>query len=359
MEPISGTSDVTVIVPMRNEMRNVDRCITSLLGEQGISKIVVVDDNSSDGTADAVRRYCVDDNNGRVELISAPKLSGSWSGKSNACYGGALRSSSDWLLFIDADTFLSSQIVSRSLNLALAKELDAVTCFGELRCRSPWDKIAVPFYFSLLNSFIKFGGSKRDDSYFIGSFILIRRNEYFRIGGHAAVADDLVEDKALSVMAHKFGLKIEMVYAPKLVSTEWAPGFSAGIRALSREMLPQMRRNPVSSALFAAALTLLFALPMVALLLASATVAPFRNELFALGFISLCLELLITAFAGRTMQLKRFYCYSFFFMLPEIIFMAVLWLGVFRVYAGHTISWRGRVYQYQGANIVNSGKSKP
>ncbi|MDH2902133.1 MAG: glycosyltransferase [archaeon] len=254
-------------------------------------------------------------------------------------------------MFIDADTFVSPGTLSRSLSLAIAKELDAVTCFGGLRCRGIWDRIAVPFYFALLNSFIKFGGDREGEgSYFIGSFILIKKEEYFRIGGHRAVAKELVEDKALSDLASESGLKIEMAYAPKLLTTEWAPGFSNGTQALSREMLPQMRPHPYSSLAFTAALTFLFALPMISIVLSFEAEPPIRYVLVLLGILSVSLEILITACAGQTMQLRKYYLYSFLFILPEIIFIAVLWRSVYKVYTKPAISWRGRLYQYEDMN---------
>jgi glycosyltransferase involved in cell wall biosynthesis len=352
VEPKIGIGQVTAIVPMRNEIDNVEQCITPLLTEPDISRIIVVDDNSNDGTRDAVSRYCSND---EVQLISVSELEDGWSGKSNACHTGALRANSDWLLFIDADTFISFKIVSRLLSLAKAKRLDAVTCFGGLRCGGIWDRISVPFYFALLNSFIKFGGSKEGrGSYFIGSFVLIKRGEYFRIGGHAAVARELVEDKALSDIASKSGLRIEMVYAPKLVSTEWAPGFKNGTQALTRETLPQMRLHPTSSVLFTTALTFLFALPIISLMLSFETESPFRSALVIVGFLSVGFEILITAYSGQTMQLKKHYVYSFLFILPEIIFLVVLWMNVIKVYTKHAaISWRGRLYEDEHVKSVN------
>lgn len=62
---------VTAIVPMRNEINNVEGCLTSLLSDLAVAKIIVVDDNSNDGTQDAVRRYC---HNKHVELLGAPEL---------------------------------------------------------------------------------------------------------------------------------------------------------------------------------------------------------------------------------------------------------------------------------------------
>lgn len=202
-----------------------------------------------------------------------------------------MASDSSWLLFIDADTFISSDIVSKSVLLAETKRLDAVTCFGGLRCRGSWDKIAVPFYFALLNSFVKFGGNKQGNgAYFIGSFILIKRSEYFRIGGHAAVAGELVEDKALSDAAIKFGLSIGMTYAPKLVSTEWAPGFKNGTQALSREILPSIRHKPFAAVAFASALTLLFTLPLVSIIISLQPHVPFRTEFLGLGIVCISLS---------------------------------------------------------------------
>lgn len=336
--------EVAAIVPMRNEINNVDACLTSLLSDPSVGKIIVVDDNSGDGTRDAVRRYS---HNGKIELLEAPELQKGWSGKSNACYAGASASDSNWLLFIDADTFVSSKIVSRSVTLAEVRKLDAVTCFGGLRCRGPWDKIAVPFYFALLNSFVKFGGNKQGNgSYFMGSFILIKRSEYFKIGGHAAVAGELVEDKALGDVALRSGLGIEMVYVPKLLSTEWAPGFKNGTQALTREILPSIRNKPYAAVAFAFAMTLLFGLPLVAVFISLQRYVLFRIEFFGLGITCIGLEIAISIVAGHIMQLKkRHQLYSLMFIFPEIVFLFALWTSILKIFARPQVAWRGRLYE--------------
>lgn len=346
-EPVN-LSGVTAIIPVRNEVDVVDACVSPLLNDPAVSKVIVVDDNSSDGTREVVLRRGA--SSGKLELVRVLEPTGGWSGKSNACYAGALKAKSEWFLFIDADTFVVEPgfLIPRCLGLAEKRKLDAVTCFGGLRCRGTWDRIAVPFYFALLNSFIKFGGRK---PYFIGSFILIKKEGYFAIGGHAAVAGELVEDKALSDAAVAAGLKIGMVYAPKLLSTEWAPGFRNGTGALSREIFPQMRPRPSSSLAFAAALTLLFALPIFSIVLSFGVGPPFRNVLLAVGLVSLALEALSTAHAGRTMQLERRYrLYSLLFFLPEAVFLWVLWSSAMKLYTVSEVRWRGRTYHYERAS---------
>ena len=342
--PARDIGQVTAIVPMRNEIDNVDSCLTSLLSDPAVGKIIVVDDHSSDGSKDAVRRHC---HVTRVELLSAPELQEGWSGKSNACYTGALASDSSWLLFIDADTFITSDIVSKSVGLAETKKLDAVTCFGGLRCRGFWDKIAVPFYFTLLNAFVKFGGKKKGEgSYFMGSFILIRRSEYFRIGGHAAVAGELVEDKALSDVALRSGLSIEMAYAPKLLSAELEPGFKNGTQALSREVLASMRLRPLSAVSLAFALTLLFSQPLVSMIISLQSKVPFGTGFLGLGIFCIGIEITMSILAGHIMQLKkRHRLCSLLFIFPQIVFLAVLWASVLKIFTRPRVTWRGRLYE--------------
>jgi glycosyltransferase involved in cell wall biosynthesis len=327
---------------MRNEEKNAEPCLINLLNQPTISKIIVVDDGSVDNTAEIVRRYL--DNNKVVLIASAES---GWGCKANACHRGALVADTDWLLFVDADTRLSQDVVAKALSFSIQEKLDALSAVGALRCPHFWDKIAAPFSFGILNSFIKMSDvntATRKAAYFYGSFILMKKESYFKVGGHAAVSQDLVEDRALAQLAKKNGLRIALAYASDTVSAEWAPGFRNSIEAFCRVAVPSMSKNLRLGAAFSFALTMLFVLPLASLVLQ--LFVPFYAKTFLtiFGSVSILFELVLALSSAHYIQSKP--VYSALFLIPELVFAATLWLSVYKVFRRLPIRWRGRAYVY-------------
>lgn len=332
---------VTAIVPARNEEPRISRCIQSLLAQPEIGHIVVVDDSSTDGTASAVKKFQDD----RIQLLSVSPPPG-WTGKSFACYWGASHSQSDLLLFVDADTILAPGAVSSALALMRTRNLSAVSAVGELRCATLWDKVATPFMFGLLNSFIKMGDVARPDrhaGYLYGSFILVSARAYIDIGGHKSVRSELVEDRALGRLLKDRGHRIEIARAGKLVSAEWAPGFRKSLNALGRISIQPLKRNRKYGLGFVFALTMLFALPFAALVGAFTSGTDFRL-LFAItaggSFVCTLTMCIISAKLIGSSTL----C-SLLFPLPEIVMAAVFWATLLRPPRSSKVIWNGRIYQ--------------
>ncbi len=332
---------VTAVVPARNEETRISRCIQSLLAQPEIGHIVVVDDSSTDGTASAVKKF----QDHRIQLLSASPPPG-WTGKSFACYLGASHSQSDLLLFVDADTILARGAVSSALALMRSRNLSAVSAVGELRCTTLWDKVATPFMFGLLNSFIKMSDVGRPDrraGYLYGSFILVSARAYNDIGGHKSVCSELVEDRALGRLLKDRGHRIEIARAGKLVSAEWAPGFRKSLNALGRISIQPLKRNRKYGLGFVFALTMLFTLPFAALVGVFASGAYFRL-LFAIiaggSFVCTLTMCIISAQLIGSSTLR-----SLLFPLPEIVIATVFWATLLRPPRSSRIIWNERIYQ--------------
>lgn len=203
--PAATPSDaprVSVVIPARNERRNIERCVRSVLGAAYPNfEVIVVDDHSTDGTGDIARRIACDDS--RLRVVDAPELPDGWFGKQWACATGARESRGDLLLFTDADTTHSPDLLPRAVNAMRARGAELFSVAGNQEMHSFWERIIQPQMFALLS--IRYGGSehvsnaKRPvDAIANGQFILVRRESYDAIGGHAAVRDRVAEDMAMA-----------------------------------------------------------------------------------------------------------------------------------------------------------------
>ena len=330
---------VTAVVPVRNEAANIAECLSCLASQADLHEAFVVDDGSTDGTRGEVERFAASGPPGHslpVVLLGGEGEAG-FGGKPLACQAGADVATGEWLLFVDADTRLSTGALSSALALAGEKGLDALSAVGEIRCPRLWDRLGTPFVFALLNALFRMSDvndPESDGAYFYGSFVLIRRERYAAIGGHASVAGELVEDKALGGVAKRAGLRIAVARAPGLISAEWAPGLRGWVRALQRVVTPTMRGVPGLSLAFCVAMGLLILAPPLLILAGPSPLS------LLLGVFSFLAAVLLTGLAAGLIGARRLY--SVLYIVPAAVVAGVLWVSLFKAWRGGTIEWRGR-----------------
>jgi glycosyltransferase involved in cell wall biosynthesis len=197
--PASETPpDCMVVIPARNEEARIARAIGSLPHDT----VIVVDDHSDDATVEAARKA-------GAGVLPAPKLSPGMPGKSNACLAGARVLTSRWILFADADTWYERGFLVSAVAAAEAGPLDFLSIYLRPEYRGVsghiLGPIAVALYFC--------GANPRRDpaALFNGQCLLVRREAYEFIGGHAAVLTNLFEDLKLVALAQRHRLKFAVV----------------------------------------------------------------------------------------------------------------------------------------------------
>ncbi|MEM7396919.1 MAG: glycosyltransferase, partial [Verrucomicrobiota bacterium] len=180
-----------LIIPARDEEKNLARLFTSI-NELSIqpSEIIVVDDHSTDRTADVARAA-------GATVHPAPPLPAGWRGKTWACWHGAQKATGNTLLFLDADTLLQPQAIQR---IQQAYEGRKVLSLGPWHAvEQPYEQLSAVFnlmMFMGMGSFSLFG-SPDDPRGLFGPFLLIDRDVYFDVGGHEAVRGEILEHMTL------------------------------------------------------------------------------------------------------------------------------------------------------------------
>jgi glycosyltransferase involved in cell wall biosynthesis len=252
--------DVAIIVPARNEEANLERLLTSL--PEG--SVTVVDDHSDDRTAEIARAF-------EANLIEAPPLPAGHLGKPNACMAGAAATSSEWLLFVDADTWYSRVFVPSLIQYAEEEDLDMVSVFLKRETVTLPEKILLPYafalYFTGVNS-SRVNGRPPSEWLANGQCLLIRRKAYERIGGHAAVASSVIEDVALAKLAAVNNLRARVTRAEHMGNVRMYDSFSAILRGFEKNSFRFLKQNPFTGVQVVIASILLTSwLPVLALLL--------------------------------------------------------------------------------------------
>jgi len=202
---------VVAVVPARDEAPTVGRAVTSLLTQDypgPFSVVVVVDDASRDGTADAARAAAAGDE--RLTVVAGGSLPKGWMGKLWAMQQGleAAVPGAAFVLFTDADIEHESPMLRRLVAKAEGERLDLVSLMALLRCRSPWERLLVPafvFFFQKLYPFPLVNDSNRRPAAAAGGCMLAQRQALDHAGGLDAIHDRLIDDCALAALLKNHG----------------------------------------------------------------------------------------------------------------------------------------------------------
>ncbi|MGH9512151.1 MAG: glycosyltransferase [Terriglobales bacterium] len=222
--PGGPSPTISIIVPARNEEASLGRCIASLVAQTGVSfEIIVVNDGSTDRTGEIAESFA------SVNVINAPSLPDGWTGKNNAVFAGANEARGAWLLFTDADTEHNSGSLARSLAEAQQYGASLLSYSPEQEVYSFWEKALMPVIFAELAT--AYRPPEVNDPWSSvaaanGQYILITREAYDAVGGHAAVASSLLDDVDLARLVKVSGRKLRFRYGGDAVRTRMYRSFA-------------------------------------------------------------------------------------------------------------------------------------
>jgi hypothetical protein len=303
--------DCMVVIPARNEAANIARAVKSFPHDT----VIVVDDHSGDGTAEAARKA-------GAGVLVAPDLPARASGKSNACAAGASVLRSRWVLFADADTWFDEGFLSATVAAAETSGLSFLSLYLRPEFASFSENVLVPCAVALYFAGVAPRGDIRQS--FNGQCILVRRDAYEFIGGHSAVISSVFDDVKLAQLAKRHRLTLAIART-NLGHVRFHPG---GLwRGFERNALRFLMVSPwngltiVSAACVAAlwlpaliwlAVDRQWAAVVAFALLPSALLGPwYRNPLRALlaplgicGMFPVIANGLIAALTGRRLEWK-------------------------------------------------------
>lgn len=334
--------EVIAVIPARDEAAGVGQTIGSLLRQDypGSFSIVLVDDESADGTADVARLAA--EATGRSDLLTilpgAPLPSG-WTGKLWAMKQGVERAETrapEFLLLTDADIVYAPDalrnLVSQSLNEGLALS----SLMAKLRCESPAERALIPafiFFFQMLYPFSWVSDRRRTTAAAAGGCMLARRQALQAAGGVEAIRGSLIDDCAMARILKKQG-PIRLGLSERVISIRPYPTTGEIRRMVVRSAYAQLRYSPPLLAGALAGLTVVFVVPVLAALLGHGAV-----EIFGL----LAWVIMAVAFQPTL----RFYGLSPLWgpMLPAIAlaYMAFTLESAYRAVRGQGGLWKGRM----------------
>lgn len=219
---------VSAIIPARNEEASIARAVESVAAQLEVGEVIVVNDQSTDRTGEILRELAA--RIPKLRILNVNELPAGWAGKNHAVALGAAAAQGDWLLFTDADTYHHLGSTRRALADAVDHSAVLVSYSPEQEMESFWERAMIPFVFGRLASrfsFAQVNDPKRPEAAANGQFLLILRDAYEAVGGHAAIASEILEDVALARRVKSQGLGIYFTAPMGIVRTRMYRSFGA------------------------------------------------------------------------------------------------------------------------------------
>jgi chlorobactene glucosyltransferase len=326
---------VSAIIPARNEERTIGEAVISVAEQPEIREVVVVNDQSSDGTGEILRRLAA--GQPKLRVCEAGPLPAGWVGKNHAASLGAQKAACDWLLFTDADALHLPGSTARALAEANSRGADLVSYSPGQEMHTWWERALIPFVFCRLSQLYSYAAVNDPDSPAAaanGQYLLIRRKVYEQIGGHAAVRDEVLEDVALARLAKSAGFRLHFAPGDQICRVRMYSSFQAMWEGWSKNLLPLVSWS--GQRVTRELLSVMPWIPLLCLLL-----APWHIIFGALGLLLL---------AGRhasyaaLLRKNRFPLASVLYYLVGAALYCAALLASDWGYARGKIAWKGREY---------------
>jgi hopene-associated glycosyltransferase HpnB len=324
-------SDVTVLIPARDEAAVLPRTLAALKAQGEGLEVVVIDDQSGDGTGDVARAA-------GARVIDGTSRPEGWSGKLWALEQGRRQVARPLILLLDADIALAPGLLAALLAKRSETAAALVSIMATLSTAGFWERLLVPafvYFFKLLYPFALSNGSRTPIAAAAGGCILVEREALEEIGGFAALSGALIDDCALAAAIKRSGRRTWIGLGHGVVSHRAYSGLAPIWAMVSRTAYTQLRHSPALLALCTALMALAFWAPLIAL----PALPAWPAAIAASGLFAMMLSY---------QPMLRFYGHSplWALALPLIgtLYLAMTWSSAINSWRGKGARWKGRHY---------------
>ena len=343
---------LTVVIPAFNEAHNIEACVASALANQAPCRdwsVLVVDDESTDATVENALRAGSAASHFRLIQAGPRPVNERWVGKNWACSKAVEQLSSEWLLFIDADVRLKPDALQRALAQALDEQADLLSLAPRLSCGCLAEWMVQPIMASLLGlgfPILETNDPASPVAFAAGPFMLFKASTYRQIGGHRALAGEVVEDLALARAIKAGGHRLRYLLGLDAVDLRMYSNLAALWEGWTKNWFLGLDRDPVKALGAALVVVLMFSVPWLLLpasllllwlqpLLASAW-----WWLMALASLAILQQLLLRLWTRSNFDVPL----TLWWLMGAggLLVGAIGPVSIWRTYTGRGWTWKGR-----------------
>jgi glycosyltransferase involved in cell wall biosynthesis len=328
---------VSVVIAARNEARNIEEALQSVLNQDYPRlEILVADDRSTDRTGDILDRMAASDV--RLRPIHLTELPAGWLGKNHALDFAARQATGEYLLFTDADIVMNPTAIRRAVSYAEREPRDHIALGPEARMPGVLLNAFVGvfgFFFSLFTRPWKAVDPHSRRFIGVGAFNLLRAAVYRRIGGHEAIRMRPDDDIKLGKLIKQHGYRQELLHGAGMISVEWYSSVKELIDGTEKNFFSGLEYN-LAAAIGAALLQLVFFVwPFVAVLVTTG----------ATRWLNLAAVLIVfTNYAMGAHLIGARRRYAVLFPLSVLLFIYLMWNSTRKTLMNDGINWRDTHY---------------
>jgi chlorobactene glucosyltransferase len=359
VEPGTGQEDksnqgelplISVVIPARNEGRNIRRCIQALFAQAYSNiEIIVIDDRSSDETPKILAE--LEKQNARLHIIQGVELPPGWAGKPYALVQGAETAHGEWLCFLDADTFAEPSLLWSTYHTAMKMGADMFSILTYQELGSFWERTVLPLVFLGLSFGFpaqRVNDPEKLDAISNGQFILIKRSVYDKVGGHMSVKERIDEDRAIATLVKRAGYRLIIADGRNVARTRMYTSLPEMWEGWTKNIYLGLS-DRLWLLLFGAFLGLVVSILLPLWLFGGLVWLILGGGLAAVVVASETSILWIYLLFKRFQACQAFQInggYAFTFPLGALIFTAMMFASAYTVISGRGVLWKGRRYKY-------------
>lgn len=333
-------SDITVLVPARDEASCIVTSLTALNAQGPLAGIVLIDDQSGDGTGDLARSLPIDN----LTVVSGTTPPPAWSGKLWALEQGSAQLNTRYTLLLDADIELKPGILPALKARMVEDELELVSVMAQLHMQSAWEKLLLPpfiYFFKLIYPFALSNAPASRVAAAAGGCILIDTAMLRSIGGFGAIRGAIIDDCTLAKLVKRVGGRTWIGLSHDARALRPYKSLKHIWNMVARTAFTQLHYSTVMLAVCSALLILSFVVPIVGAICATEIVR----------FISIA--------ALALMGLTYLPTVQFYGLLPvwvlslpfaACLFLAMTWTSAIRYWRGERSRWKERSYERTAAH---------
>ncbi len=332
---LSGLEDVTALIPARDEAHCITDTLQRLAAQGHLARIVLIDDESSDGTGDIARGLGLDS----LQVISGQRPPPGWSGKLWALEQGLQHATTPYILLLDADIALAPGILDALLGKLQRESRDLVSVMAALSMATVWERLLIPpfiYFFKMLYPFALANSKSPRVAAAAGGCILIRRDTLLALGGFAALRDALIDDCTLARHVKSAGGSTWLGLSRDVFAARPYPSLASIWNMVARTAFTELRYSILLLLLCTVLLVVVFVVPVVGLASADNTTR---------GLCVLVMAAMVRSYLPVLRYYDRPQLWALTLPIAATLYLAMTWTSALRYFRGERSRWKNRTYQ--------------